>query len=88
MRAAAWGKKRGCLKDVALAFKLLGGVVIVIALVAANTGSVWWQRAEDILKPTAFLEGLELWLPYWPFTPFLPLFAFGLGVFLMTKAKA
>lgn len=88
MRAAAWGKKRGGLKGTAFAARLLGGVVIVFALVAANTGSVWWQSAENILMPTAFFESLELWLPYWPFTPFLPLFTLGFGLFLMTKARA
>lgn len=86
LRAAAWGKKRDGLKDVALAFKLLGGAIIVFALVAANTGSIWWQRAEDILKPTAFLESLELWLPYWPFTPFLPLLILGFGTMLATNS--
>lgn len=88
MRAVAWGKKRGGFKDTALATRLPGGAIILFGLVAANTGSVWWQTVESVLMPTAFFESLELWLPYWPFTPFLPLFALGFGVFLMTKAGA
>jgi len=85
MRAAAWGKKRGGIKDTALAVKLLGGALVVCALVAACTGSVWLESAEDLLMPTVFLAGLELWLPYWPFTPFLPLFVLGLGIYLITS---
>ena len=91
MRAGAWGlKKRGGLKDTALAAKSLGGAIIVFALVSANTGSVWWQSAEDVLKPTAVVrESLELWLPYWPFDAIpAALCIIGFGVFLLTKARA
>jgi hypothetical protein len=43
---------------------------------------------------TAFLTApqwsatLELWLPYWPFEPYLSLFIIGLGTLLVTKTGA
>ena len=39
-----------------------------------------------LLAP-AWSANLELWLPFWPFEPFLPLFIIGLGTLLFTKVS-
>jgi hypothetical protein len=37
-----------------------------------------------LLTP-AWSANLELWLPFWPLEPFLPLFIIGLGTLLLTR---
>lgn len=91
VRIAAWGKQRvrvvnsaTAAESTPTALRNLGAAIIVGGLFAAATG-VYWQAAT-----TAFLTGrewsanLELWLPFWPFEPFLPLFAIGIGTMLAT----
>jgi len=94
-RIAAWGGKR--LKAAALktpvprvppAFRAAGGALIVFGLVAAATGLQWQEAVSGFLLAQAWSENLELWLPFWPFEPFLPLFIIGLGTLLLTKVSA
>jgi len=40
-----------------------------------------------VLLAPAWSANLELWLPFWPFEPFLPLFIIGLGTLLLTKVS-
>ena len=93
MRIAAWGKKRmnraakeSPHRSIPIAFKILGSALIVIGLVAASTGLQWQSGVTEFLTLTAWSANLELWLPYWPFEPFLPLFIIGLGTLLVTKS--
>ena len=95
VRAAAWSKKRRKLAEkdappisAPLAFKLIGAVIIGFGLIAASYGAVWKEPVEGFLMGTAITKTLELYLPYWPFTPFLPLFIIALGTFLMTRSRA
>jgi hypothetical protein len=47
-----------------------------------------WQPATEIyLRGHSFTQIPELYLPYWPFEPFLPLFIIAFGVFLITREK-
>jgi hypothetical protein len=92
LRAAAWGKQRRKRAEKNAAgtssqpvLQLLGMVVIVVGLIAANFGAVWRDPVEGFLMGTAFTKSLELYLPYWPFTPYLPLFVIALGTSIMTK---
>ena len=89
VRIAAWGKKRrqGAQKtDFAapVAAKIAGAVIIASGFYAAATGLKWQDRVTTYLTSPAWSENLELWLPFWPFEPFLPLFIVGLGVMIWT----
>ncbi len=95
LRAAAWWKRRLQRAEkgdpqigVPPAFKLMGIVGIGIGLVAATFGLPWQKAAEEFISAYAFSGWLKLYLPYWPFEPYIPLFVILLGVFLATKSRA
>lgn len=94
LRIAAWGRKRqqpaGSMTAVGStprALQLLGAVLIVVGLVVAATGLHWQEQVTAILTAPRWSANLELWLPFWPFEPFLSLFIIGLGMLLMTKGS-
>ena len=64
------------------------GRLIGIGLIAAGTGSSWWEPVEEFLTGYALTRLPELYLPYWPPVPFLPLFIIAAGAFLATKSRA
>ena len=95
LRAAAWGKKRRQLAaknapqaSTQPAFGLIGVVIVGIGLIAASFGSVWREPAEEFLTGYSFTQIPELYLPYWPFISYLPLFVIALGAFMTTKSSA
>lgn len=95
VRAAAWNKKRLRLAEKKTrennaqpTFNLIGIAVVALGLIAAGFGSLWFDTAEEWLTGYAFTRVPELYLPYWPFQPYLPLFVIALGTLLMTRAKA
>jgi hypothetical protein len=95
LRAAAWWKKRlqsaeksNLQSGVHPAFRLIGIVVMGIGLIVVSFGSPSQKAAEEFMSAYAFSEWLELYLPYWPFQPYIPLFVILLGVFLATKSRA
>ena len=90
VRAAAWSRKRA--KAAAKESRELGahplarmaGIVLIGAgLVAASIGSAWQATAARYLYGYALTEIPELYLPYWPFEPFLSLAVIMLGVYLL-----
>jgi len=92
LRIAAWGRKRlevaaRTTPDarVPVAFRAPGGALIAFGLVAAATGLQWREPVSGFLLAPAWSANLELWLPFWPFEPFLPLFIIGFGTLLLTK---
>jgi len=92
LRIAAWASKRlnAAARNtpdarVPAAYRALGGVLIAFGTVAAATGLGWQEPVSGFLLAPAWSENLELWLPFWPFEPFLPLFIIGLGALLLTK---
>jgi len=94
LRIAAWGKKRqqATLMNAAtsrppLAFKVLGSALIAAGLVVAATGLQWQERVTAFLTAPEWSATLELWLPYWPFEPYLSLFIIGLGTLLWTRER-
>lgn len=94
LRIAAWGKKRqqAALKaapenSAPLALQVPGGTLVAFGLLVAATGLQWREPVTDFLLSPAWSANLELWLPYWPFEPFLSLFIIGLGTMLATTSR-
>ena len=94
-RIAAWGKKRQqAARKIAPEssappiLKVLGGAIIAFGLWVSATGLQWQKSVTAFLTTPEWSANLELWLPYWPFEPYLSLFVIGLGTMLVTKARA
>jgi len=95
LRIAAWGKKRRQAafrttpeSSTPFAFKMFGGALIAFGVFVASTGLQWQKLVTDFLLAPAWSANLVLWLPYWPFEPYLSLFIIGLGTVLVTKTRA
>ena len=95
LRVAAWRKKRRQREQkkdprssTSPVFRLTGNVIVVIGLVAVGTGLVWATSTIDLLTGYAITRLPELYLPYWPFEPYLPIFLIALGALLTTKSRA
>jgi len=93
VRIAAWGKQRRQVMDrnaaessTPLALKALGSAIIVFGLVWSAYGLNWQDRVTGFLTTPEWSADLVLWLPFWPFEPFLSLFIIGLGMMLATMA--
>jgi hypothetical protein len=93
VRIAAWGKQRRQVMDrnaaessTPLALKALGSAIIVLGLVWSAYGLHWQERVTGFLTTPEWSADLVLWLPFWPFEPFLSLFIIGLGTMLATMA--
>jgi DMSO/TMAO reductase YedYZ heme-binding membrane subunit len=94
LRIAAWGKKRqqAAIKNspesrTPIALRIMGGAVVAFGLVAAATGLRWQEPVTAFLTAPVWSAELELWLPYWPFEPFLSIFIIGLGTLLATHVS-
>ena len=92
LRAAAWSKKRrrAAAKEPAqkasgLLSRMAGIVLIGGGAVAASIGSAWQATAAAYLYGYAITQLPELYLPYWPFEPFLPLAIIMLGTILLSS---
>jgi DMSO/TMAO reductase YedYZ heme-binding membrane subunit len=95
LRAGAWSKKRRKQAEKKApesngqpVFAILGYTIIGVGLIAASFGATWQKSAEQYLTGYSFTRWPELYLPYWPFEPFLALFIIALGVFLIAKSRA
>ena len=93
VRIAAWGKQRRQAMDrnaaessTPLALRALGSAIIVLGLVWSAYGLYWQERVTGFLTTPEWSADLVLWLPFWPFEPFLSLFIIGLGTMLATMA--
>jgi hypothetical protein len=91
LRAAAWRKKllqRATKSDPnsspKLAFVLLGTLIICAGLILVTFGGPWQKASRAFMTGFDFSNWLELYLPYWPFEPFIPLFIILLGTWLTT----
>jgi hypothetical protein len=79
LRIFAWGWGRGLVHDAEVR-RLLGGGVVLVSLLLAVSGHLWQPALSAVLLMPPWSAELELWLPFWPFEPFLPLFTLALGV--------
>ena len=93
-RIAAWGKKRrqaakknAPASSTPLTLKVLGGTIIAFGLFVSATGGHWQEPVTAFLTAPKWSADLVLWLPYWPFEPYLSLFIIGLGAMLVSTAK-
>ena len=89
LRAAAWNRKRAkaaardSMDTVAHPLAWVTGIALIgIGLVAAGIGSALRGVADQYLYGYTLTEWPELYLPYWPFEPFLALAVIGIGVYL------
>jgi len=94
LRIAAWGKKRqqAAKRNVPegstpIVFKVLGGAIIAFGLFISASGLHWAKPVTAFLTSPKWSADLVLWLPFWPFEPYLSLFIIGLGAMLVTKAR-
>jgi len=94
VRIAAWGKRRQQAakrntpeSSTPLAFKILGGAVIGFGLFVSASGLHWQEPVTELLTVPRWSANLELWLPFWPFEPYLSLFIIGLGAYLATRVS-
>ena len=69
-------------------FRAAGGALIAFGLVAVATGLQWRELVSGFLLGPAWSANLELWMPFWPFEPFLPLFIIGIGTLLFTTVES
>ncbi|SVB68696.1 uncharacterized protein METZ01_LOCUS221550 [marine metagenome] len=95
LRIAAWGKERQQAakrnapeSSTPLVFKVSGGAIIAFGLFVSASGLHWREPVTAFLTAPKWSANLELWLPFWPFEPYLSLFVIGLGAMLVTKARA
>lgn len=93
-RIAAWGKMRyqaiekdESIHQVSGVVKLLGSLIIALGLIASATGHLWFESVSNVVSGPLWSQELTLWLPFWPFEPFMPLFIIGLGTMLITKGR-
>lgn len=94
LRALAWGKKREQKRARQLphaspqpALMALGAGLVMFGGFAAATGLFWQPRAEALLWGYEMTRWPELYLPYWPFEPFLPLPFILVGIALYVSGR-
>jgi len=92
LRIVVWSKKRiATAKNVAPEssaspiLQFLGGIIVVAGL-AWSVASLYLQEATTAFLTTPkWSADLVLWLPYWPFEPYLSLIIMAFGATLLTK---
>ena len=85
LRIAAWARRRRAASPAhgtGPARMFGAGLLAALALITAATGRQWQETVSSVLTAPSWSATLELWLPYWPFEPFLPLALFGLAAWL------
>lgn len=87
LRALAWRKKRwqrARQRDRSLTVSppawAAGVMLVLVGLAAVSTGPLWQAGSEAVFYGYGATRWAELYLPYWPFEPFLPLALIGAGL--------
>ena len=70
-----------------IGLKMLGGAMVAFGLLVSATGLYWQKPVTAFLTGPKWSSDLVLWLPFWPFEPFLSLFVIGLGALVATKTR-
>jgi hypothetical protein len=94
VRIAAWVKKQQAALDRAATpevylpgLRLAGRLAILLGVIGAASGSLWTGLAHEHMYGVGWAQFLELYVPYWPFIPYLPMFALALGAYLIVSAR-
>ena len=90
LRIAAWVRKQMSVSTPTNgrpALAAAGFAVILLGISGAATGSLWQALAHEHLYGVNWAEPLELYVPYWPFVPYLPMFAVALGGYLLARSR-
>ena len=94
LRIVAWGKQRYELSKkidpnykTPIESKMLGGLFIIFGLLVSASGVYWQNLITSLFTASAWSAELELWLPFWPFEPFLSLLVIGIGTLLITRGQ-
>jgi len=92
LRAAAWTKKRRtqlakqeAASNAPAIFGVLAYIAIGVGLVAAAFGKAWYPTAANLLTGYSVTRIPELYVPYWPFEPWLPVFVIALGAYMISR---
>jgi len=95
LRIAAWGKQRWQVSNrnatennTPLTLRVLGSTIIIFGLVWSASSLYWQERVTDFLTASAWSADLVLWVPFWPYEPYLSLFIIGLGTMLITTVRS
>ena len=95
LRIAAWGKQRwqvsnryAAENNTPLTLRILGSAIIIFGLVWSAASLYWQERITDFLTASAWSADLVLWVPFWPYEPYLSLFIIGLGTMLITTVRS
>ena len=95
LRIAAWGKQRWQVSNrnavennTPLTLRVLGSAIIIFGLVWSAASLYWQERITDFLTASAWSADLVLWVPFWPYEPYLSLFIIGLGTMLITTVRS
>jgi len=94
LRIAAWAKRRQQTakrnypeSSTPLVLRTLGGAIITFGVFVAASGLHWQKAVTGFLTAPKWSADLVLWLPYWPFEPYLSVFIIGLGAMLFTLSR-
>ena len=71
-----------------LTLRVLGSAIIIFGLVWSAASLYWQERITDFLTASAWSADLVLWVPFWPYEPYLSLFIIGLGTMLITTVRS
>mgnify|MGYP007106921444 FL=1 len=89
LRIIAWGIQRHPKAPKKYGLNQLLGSVLIFTGLSLSVLSLYWQNnISEFLTTLSWSSLLELWLPFWPFEPFLSLMIIGLGTLIFTKEKA
>jgi len=80
LRIIAWGQLMTAPPIHWSLHRMIGTGVMVGAFILAASGHLWQPLVSGTLLRPAWSSELELWLPFWPFEPFIPLFMLGVGM--------
>ena len=88
-RIVAWGKMRyEKLTNKNMIDQYFGIFVILLGLTMSVTSLYWQAFLTKYLTFFSWSATFELWLPFWPFEPFLSLMVIGLGTMILTNEDA
>tara|TARA_B100001059_G_scaffold236547_1_gene287674 strand:- start:1999 stop:2964 length:966 start_codon:yes stop_codon:yes gene_type:complete len=96
-RIAAWTKNKMLIRSnfpetsVPPRQRIAGQIVIALGLALAVSGHIWYPSVSDLFYAEiwpASIVSLQLWLPFWPLEPFMPLITIGIGAWLLTLGPA